>query len=52
VTGVTFWFEPVPPEAELERRLAELDRRKHAAHRPGEPRRYCPLCPTAAGVAR
>lgn len=32
-------------QAEVEADLAALDAERHAAHRPGESRRYCPLCP-------
>lgn len=34
-----------PSQEEVAARLAALDAERHANHRPGEPRRYCPLCP-------
>ncbi len=40
-----FIFAPPLSQAELRARLAALEARRHASHRPGEPARACLLCP-------
>lgn len=41
--ATTFLFAR-PSQEQVIAELAALDAERHAAHRPGEPRRYCPLC--------